>query len=349
MTQKDIVSVKIQDKHISAGLKYARKSWTYTFNRMGKANIYYKMQKIVIGVTAQECFIDIFKKKQKKYTLKPKQKWYEINRFDLSANGTLFDLKTGWIDKKREKFKSISRNHSILLKFQACMSEDQLYSRRLSEDDVFIFAFLAAENKYIKSDEFSNIALFPEKHKSIIHGFWDFEFLKPNKWRYQYPKQDHSLGIIKISSNNKDDKGKTFVLGGTSADREFHIETLTMNSNGVAKSVDKFYQLFFIQIDEMPQGIIRVECSDSSVKEIIKREGGFGAEKGKLLKNGWEDIWLYNAELYLVGFLSKREFMKKHKTSKRFSSPTGIYQYPAVLVDTAYVNVTDLHPIKQIL
>lgn len=51
---KNILTTKVKKEWIVKGCQYAEKSWPYTYNRMGKSNIYQRLRNIVKGVIAQE-------------------------------------------------------------------------------------------------------------------------------------------------------------------------------------------------------------------------------------------------------------------------------------------------------
>ena len=84
VTPNDIKSVLVKDEWIMQGLKYGQLSWTQTFNRMGKASPYKKIQNITLGKIAESAVLDYLKNKKIKYTLKGSTKWYEIDIDDAN-------------------------------------------------------------------------------------------------------------------------------------------------------------------------------------------------------------------------------------------------------------------------
>ena len=98
ITTNDIVKLLVKDDSLKAGLDYALISWTSTFNRMGKPNPYKRIEKILLGVAAENEFIDYLKSKHIKYELKGRTRWYEVDRYDIGINGTPVDIKANFLD-----------------------------------------------------------------------------------------------------------------------------------------------------------------------------------------------------------------------------------------------------------
>lgn len=78
ITTDDIVKLPVKEDSLKVGLDYALISWTSTFNRMGKPNPYKRIEKILLGVAAENEFIEYLKTKHTKYELKGRTRWCEL-------------------------------------------------------------------------------------------------------------------------------------------------------------------------------------------------------------------------------------------------------------------------------
>jgi len=359
--EEDILVVKTKDEWITPGVEYAEKSWSSTFNRMGKADIYYRMRKIVTGITVQRCFEHQLKDRNIKYKTKEREKWYETDRYDILVDSRKYDIKSNFLDASDIGSVLSPTNIKWLFDCSALVPTDQLYSRTLKEDDLYIFAFMMGKihKLYGYNPKAVLSRLLGDKDgKRIIHGFWDYEFLKPPKWTKEHGFKD--LGHIMIKSTSVKDSGKGFIIGGTRAQKEFQFEEITLERKltyAEAVTTKEFFQLFFLRPldNNIPDGKLTIECEKSRIQEIIEPRGGFetlrekkkkGKRELKLLQNDWDDIWLYDSHIYIVGYMSKGEFKEKSEELKRFDKTVKQFEIKA---DNNRLYVPQLRPIKGIL
>ena len=70
--------------------------------------------------------------------------------------------------------------------------------------------------------------------------------------------------------------------------------------------------------------------------------GGFNIKNSSLLQNDWEDVWIYNSQTFIAGFITKAQFKLISKVVPRFTKEK--------LFETKTENkgssVKKLHPIK---
>ncbi|MEM2175309.1 MAG: hypothetical protein QXI58_06785 [Candidatus Micrarchaeia archaeon] len=349
ITEKDIRIMEALDKFVETGTKYAEKSWVYTFNRMGKADIYERMRNIVKGIIPQAAFEFLLKQKKINYQTKPRERWYEINRYDIFVDNRKYDIKANFIDTSKREFRNLSPdNVTPLLDCSALVPTDQLHSRSMEDNDIYIFCFLTGEIKNLNNYQ-PNRMLFREKDGNwILHGFWEYQFIKPPKWIKKHGNE--SLGKITIISKNKNDDGKEFLVGGTKEEKNFYVEKVKLN-NCEATTKEEFFQLFFIRpLDCLIPYEKLIIKTEAGYEEIIHPKGGFKTQKirGKiqLRQNDWNDIWIYNPTIYFVGYMTKKEFLNKSEEIERFDKTVKQFE-PKTLNNRLYVY--QLRPIDEIL
>jgi len=119
ITTNDIVKLPVKEDSLKVGLDYALISWTSTFNRMGKPNPYKRIEKILLGVAAENEFIEYLKKQHIKYELKGRTRWYEVDRYDIGINGTPVDIKANFLDLSsahiQSKYDSLFMTKEVVL------------------------------------------------------------------------------------------------------------------------------------------------------------------------------------------------------------------------------------------
>ncbi len=314
----------VTEDWIKTGSKYAEKSWPYTYNRMGKSDIYQRLRNIVKGIIAQEALGHLLNSFNIPFVTKPKEKWYEVNRFDYliktSKGNVLIDIKSFFVPNSRPELKS--EGDSFFLDCSALVPKDQLESREMKDDDIYVFAFMIGrENKKPSSD------LFNAECRWLIHCFWEHHYFKPRKYLVQFGPS--RLGSIELHCVQRD-AGREFILGGTIEEKDYQTENIKIASNSYGKSMKSFFQLFFIRPldNKLPSGNIEINSELDNKPIIIPAIHGFNSPT----QNGWEDIWIYDARICFVG-LSTKEYFKKHaefiprfsKTVKQAETKTDNY------------------------
>lgn len=349
LNASDIVAIKAQDDWIREACEYAELTWSFTFNRMGKANPYDRIKKIVIGLVAQSAYEEWLKQNKIPYDQLGRTPWYEIDRYDIGIYGRKNDIKAFFLDitnpiLQNRGIKRLSPQRTDwLLTCSALVPQDQYHSRSLEDKDIYVFAFIADKFYY------GFLPLFDkELNRWIVHAFWDYHWLKPSSWVRTHGEE--MLGRISVKALDPKDEGKTITIGGTVAPQQKGTEVLTLKAGQWVSTKASFYQLVFLRIDKKPNGEIIIQASQGGLKERIPPVSGFEIERGtgqlKVRLNGWNDIWLYNPIIYLVGFLTKAEFGSIAEAIDRFDKT--VKQYLDTLTPNYRCYVYNLRPLKDI-
>ncbi len=351
----DIIHVKNENSWVNNGIKYAEKSLNSTFNRMASPNPYKRMRRIIKGILSELAFENILSSKKIAFDTKGRTRWYEIDRYDIALKSRKCDLKSFFLDLdldylKNKKILDLKPSSSEwLLDCSALVPSDQLYQRKFQEKDLYLFAFISGRIRPSLTDRMMRDNL----DKYIIHSFWDYSWIKPQKWIKKHGKS--KLGIIKISSNNSQDQGKKITIGGTIDHRKFMFEEVELVNNPPrAITKNNFFQLYYLQLPDgiIPKGTLTITASSNNTKEIVYPDFGFRAIKLATREyvidfNNWNNIWIYDSESYFVGYMEKGEFKKKSTEIKRFYKDCK--QYRDTLTDNNMIIVQDLHPLSNII
>lgn len=336
---KDIIPIKVSDNWIHAGIKYGQLSWTQTFNRMGKASPYKKIQNIAIGKIAESAVLEYLNQAQIEFDLKGSTKWYEIDIDDLEINDYQIDVKsnlvdqsTGYIKRKKigskieEKLEWYSRCHALV-------PTDQVNAKNRGNNRMKkIYLFVFVEGKINQNST-----------KNIMHAFWDYRWLKKAEH-----KNAANLGKLEISSSSK--KKIELTIYGTSEPKKAVIENITINANK-QYTKNSFHQVFAIYSNSgMPDSELKINSQSANLIEIIKPILQFSIDNTekpiKVIHNDWNSIDLQIDHCFLVGWIEKDEFLINSKEYPRF---TKIFeQYQDTLTANFACEVKELEPIDLI-
>jgi len=319
--REDIFIVRVKTDTITKSVEYSQKSLHYTFNRMGKGNIYDRVRNIVSGVIMENAFKRLLDYHKVFYELLGNTHWTKKDKYDVGIRGNRYDIK-GFFISDSEKIKNIEKDKRWLLDCSALVPADQIESRTLKNDDYYVFPFLIG--RYIKNiQEMYSLFGVPEE-KYLVHLFWDYSWFKNPDWR--------TLGKIIIES--KMNEKIHVAIGGQDKSKELLIEKLLMIPLSTHKTNAEFYTLLFVQTNDTPTGKLIIESREIDKKEIIK-------------SSDWGNIWLYDGLVYVTGYMSKGEFKEKSKYSARFSK--DIKQYSETKTDNREIKIQELRSLREIL
>ena len=263
VTPNDIKSVLVKDEWIMQGLKYGQLSWTQTFNRMGKASPYKKIQNITLGKIAESAVLDYLKNKKIKYTLKGSTKWYEIDIDDLEINNSQVDVKSYFIDNKSSyiRSKKIGIDNDAKLKWyskcHALVPADQIASRTRGNPKmkkVFIFVFIEGT---VNSNS----------NKHVMHAFWNYSWIKKAE-----QKDAAHLGVLEIV--NKSSKPLHLVIYWTTEKNKDYVKNDLREGDltdraGLAKKLQEKYGIDSSQAKTLAETIQSdLEQNDLNDKKI---------------------------------------------------------------------------------
>jgi len=317
----DIFIVHVTDDLMMPALEYAEKSLHFTFNRMGKGNLYVRAQNIVKGVIMEGAFRKLLDHHKVKYDLEGATHWTKKDKYDVRISGNKYDVK-GFFISNYDQRQEIKKDKSWFLDCSALVPADQLEARTLEVNDKYLFPFLTGWTMNNITDLYDMFAGTRERY--LIHAFWDYEWFKNPEWK--------SLGEIII--NTKMNEKFTLRLIGQDGAREAQVEKIALKPIGEVKTKKKFYTLLSIQTNNIPTGNLTVK----SIR-LKKTE--------KITLNDWGNILVYDGLVYFTGYMSKGEFKRQSKFIPRFYKKCK--QYAETKTDNRAIEISKLHSLKDIL
>jgi hypothetical protein len=339
---KKLVRYKLRNEWFEKGLDYALKSWTSTFNRMGKPNPYVRIKNITVGIIAEKAVEQYLIDNNITYDKSGRTRWYEKDRYDLGIGEYAIDVKANYVNNNLEKIKiSKSFEKSIIEWYNKChalVPLDQFntgnkFKRNKESKKVYIFPFYEGD------------IFFDNDNNALIHAFWDYKWIKRAEFK-NLPKH----GKLSIRYNGKE-KGILFIYG-TIEEKELVIEKINI-SNGYFTTEHNYYQVFSIRWkgEKAPDGKLTIKSPNLHLTETIFPENRFELRKNinnkyEPVYNDWQNLKLTNFEIIFTGWIHKRQMQMKGEKIPRFSK--HIRQYSETKVDNFGCRVSDLNDMSEL-
>ncbi len=337
VTQSDIVKLSVGTKSLEAGLEYALLSWTSTFNRMGKPNPYKRIEKILLGVAAENEFINYLESNNIKYELRGRTRWYEVDRYDISINNKPIDVKANFLDLSTQhiqnKYNSLFiTKEEWFLKCHALVPLDQFNckSERMIKKR-YVFPFI--EGYFAEGSH----------QHPLIHAFWDYEWLKKGPYKDDTSAEHLLFGYTMPS------EFASIRIYGTSAKNESCVEDIVLDKKHKI-SENLFHQVFSViwTGKSFPDGTLTISKDQTRLKEKIYSNCAFELKQtddGYMPSvNNWQSVKLYNYSIFLLGWIDEDDFRVIGDEYPRFSH--NIEQYGDTKVDNWGCLVDELEPMS---
>lgn len=333
ITKSDIAVLPLRPEWVEVGVDYALRSWAMTFNRLGKKNIYSRLNKIIVGVVAEQATRATLKKYRIEFDSAGATEWYAVDRYDMGVKGKSIDIKAIFVDRdNRDQMRKLTRAGFVsdlqdgLVKFTALVPEDQFNSvaakKRAGREKIYVFPVVDAHS-VIKSTD-----------GRLCHLMWDYEWLKKGK-----SKDSPKLGKLKVTSK----QGGKIRLIGTSSKNTLIIEDMSVGSTS-RETKNSFWQLFAIELTGSNLIDLVVKNESGRLTEKIQSDIGFTIDSGdeEPTQNDWMSIGLTSGTVYLCGFATDKTLRVKGRSYPRFSK--DVLQYSDTLISNWGVSFQHLTP-----
>jgi hypothetical protein len=315
LTPADFIRLPYTPDLTQAGIAYACQSLHYTYDRMG-GDRFARLRRIVAGKAVELAFKRLLEARQVPYDLLGTTPFTDPDRYDIAIGGRCCDIKSFMLSHKRQ-IRQVRRNPAMLLEADALVPTDQVASDHLNDEDLYIFAFLLAlitPNQRTLSQ--AQVARQP------IH------LIYPTPKAWARPERWKSLGTLALKSNTS--AAITLELGGQSSHHGFQTEQITLKPRQRATCQVDFYSLSYLQIPEMPDGVIGVHSPGLQATLLVE-------------PLEWGNIWIYGMEIVLAGYLPRGEF--RH-TARLLPANSAAFQYRHTRTENLALPVQQLQPLE---
>jgi len=317
ITEKDFITLPYTPDMTQAGIKYARKSLAYTYDRMG-GNRFKRLRRIVAGKAVELAFKRHLNNAEIPHDMLGSTPFTDPDHYDIAIGGRRCDIKSFMLTHKK-RIREVRKAPQRLLGAQALVPVDQIKSDQLTDDDIYVFAFLTAlltpnQDALIK-------AVAAGQPIYMIHTL-------PKKWAR--PDSWGSLGELAVKSNMANSLKLEF--GGQGAEHKFQSEHLMLHPQTRMAAKQQFSALSYLYTPNFPDGTIGLH---SSVIDDIYLVDPLD----------WNNIWVYGMEIIFGGYITRGEF---RQNATRLSVGSRVFQYARTRTENFTLPIQELHPLNEL-
>jgi hypothetical protein len=313
----DIIRIPYTLDLTPTGIAYGTRSLPHTYDRMDGSDIY-RLRRIVAGKAIELALRRYLTAQKIPYHEMGATPFTDPDHYDIGFGGKRCDVKSFLFTQKRD-IRRIQHNPSTLLKAAALVPTEQVASSHLSDEDLYIFAYLTA----LVTDHPKDLerALAAGQPSYIVYPL-------PEAWAR--PLDWLPLGELVLKSENA--ASITLEAGGQDADRVFRTEQLNLHPGVRTHLQTEFYSLAYIHSLKTPAGRVGVHSSRLDQLCIVE-------------PRDWGNIWVYGMTIFFAGWIPCGEFRRR-----AVDLPTGsrVMQYAQTRTHHRSLPVSDLHPLGEL-
>ncbi|MFQ5616991.1 MAG: hypothetical protein ACE5GO_11110, partial [Anaerolineales bacterium] len=306
ITPSDLITLPYTPDLTPAGISYACRSLSYTYDRMGSSRDA-RLRRIVAGIAVELAFRRHLADEGVPHDLLGATPFTEPDRYDIALGGRRCDIKS-YMLRQKEMIRQIRAEPEKLLIAHALVPVDQLESDHLHNEDLYIFAFLAALITPNQAD--LDRALAAEQPVFLIHPF-PKHWARPPHWR--------PLGNLVMKSDLSEPI--ELEIGGQGSERTFNVENVRLPPRERVRLESSWHAVSYLSVPQLPPGRVGVHSPILSETYIIQ-------------PHEWGNIWVYGMEITLAGYMTRGEFRRR---GKRLPKGSRVFQYPRTRTDNMAV------------
>jgi hypothetical protein len=244
----------------------------------------------------------------------------ERDRYDLRLAGRRCDVKSFLISDPA-KITALRRDPGTLLAAEALVPEDQLHSESMSENDLYVFGFLAGLET--RGMEALQKTLAAEQPVYLLHP------VSPTHWRGARGAW-RPLGRLLLKADTTE--ALELEVGGQDQSHGALAQQLRLAPRTRTALPGEYYALLYLHAGRMPGGTVGVHSP--ALRETLL-----------VAKNDWANIWVYGQEIFIAGWLTKAEMRAR---GRRLPAGAAVWQYPRTQTDNRAVPVAQLRPVGEL-
>lgn len=215
---------------------------------------------------------------------------------------------------------SVQADAGWLLGTSAMVAPAELAAQRLAEEDIFIFGCVTGS--VLPSLRETQRAAAQAQPLSLVH-------MPPRPW--QGLGSWRSLGQLVLKSAAK--QPLQVELGGLDRAHQALRSTLLLQPMQRTLVPEDFYCLRYVCVAALPDGVLGVHSPALRQTPVIT-------------PRQWHNIWFYGLQVYLCGWLNKRDFRSR---SVRLAAGTRVRQYVRTEEVVHAIEIARLRPLARLL
>ena len=318
ISESDFITIPHTPDMTQVGIKYACQSLPTTDNIVG-TNPLNRLRQIVAEKAVELAFVRHLNTLKIPHDRLEAAPFTDPDHYDITIGGRRCEIKSFMLTQKK-RIQTVRKEPHKLLQDQASVPGDQKSKGFLSDDDIYIFAFITAlitpDHRTLKK------AITAEQPIYMIH-------LLPQKWAR--PEQWGSLGKLALKSNMG--SALQLEIGGLDEDHQFQVENLILNPQTRTVVKENYSALNYFYSSNMPNKTIGVHSSTLHETYLIE-------------PIAWSNIWVYGMEIIFGGYITRGEFRKK---ATRLPKGSRGNQYSLTRIENLTLPIDELHSLDDLL
>jgi len=317
ITKEDFITYPYTPDLTDAGIAYACHSLRYASNRMDNSPIQY-LQRIVAGVAVEIAFRRYLATQNVPHANLSTTPFTNPDRHNISIGGRRCDIKN-FLLINRNRIRATNKDPAVLLQAEGMVPVDQMKAALLSDDDIYIFAFLTAlltPNK--------NSLLQAQQASQPIYLIQTL----PKAWAR--PRQWASLGKIALKSNAT--SPLNIILGGQGQDQNLQHEKVYLMPKHRTALEEDFYAMHYLHTPNLPEDTVGIHSP------MLKDTYLIDAAQ-------WGNIWVYGMKIIFVGYITRGEFRRRGKI---ISTGSRVFHDSRIQTQNLGIFIHQLHPLRDL-
>jgi hypothetical protein len=221
--------------------------------------------------------------------------------------------------RAKRRISAVRADPAQLLNAQALVPQDQMLRTHLSDDDVYIFAFLSALLT-------SNTASL----EKALQARQPFYMIYPMPKRWARPEHWHSLGRLTLKSAAA--QTIKLELGGQGQNNELLREQIRLRPRRVVHTQRDFYALHYLHCLSLPDGLLGIHSPARGETRLITPDA-------------WGNIWVYGMEITFCGYMRRGAFRRQ---ASLLPAGSRVFQYPRTATANYALPIKSLRPLNEL-
>jgi hypothetical protein len=312
LSSADLLRLTYTRDLTEGGIAYALLSLSY------KNLSYDQLRQTVAGTIVELAFRRYLSQQDIPFDITAATPFTDPARHDVTLGGHRCDIKS-FLISHRDQIAEIRRDAGVLLNASALVPSDHYANHGISDNDLYLFAFLsgliAASQSDLKKVEENN-----QPHY-LMH-------VMPEKWRK--PFNWNPLGQLVLKSESETEM--LIEISGQDSGRGILTRTVNLPPKTRVTVDDPFYSVTAIHVKNIPSARLGIHCPAQKETQIIS-------------PLEWGNIWVYGINITLTGFISRGEFRQR---AKLLAPNSRTFQYDHTKTKNLAVPVSELNPLPDL-
>jgi hypothetical protein len=317
ISESDFITLPYTPDMTQMGIKYACQSLSHMDNPIG-FHQFNQIRRIVTGRAVELAFKRHLNNAKIPHDILGLKPFSDPDHFDIVIGGRRCRIQS-FILSKRKQIRVVRKSPGQLLCAQALVPVKQFTNNYLTDDEVYIFAFLTAL-----------IAPNQRKLKQAISAGQPIHMIHvlPQKW--SRPQKWGSLGELAIKSNMT--SVFKLELGGKNKDHIFATQQMNLNPQTRMAVNQEYAAIHYVSTTNFPDEIIGIHSPTLRETYLIKPDA-------------WSNIWIYGMEIIFVGYITHSQY---HQNANRLSEGSRVLKDSYIKTDNFGLPIQDLLPLDEL-